>query len=408
MARKEKMSEERKALIKEFIKSNDLKSVADIENALKDLFKDTLQDMLNAELTNHLGYAKNEYTQDDSNYRNGYSSKQVHSSQGDITIQVPRDRQGSFDPIVVEKGQKDISNIEHKIIRMYARGMSNKDIHDQIEEIYGVQISPDMVTAITDKVMPEIHEWQRRQLAEQYAIVFVDATYFSVKENGVVVKKAVYIALGVTMEGEKEIMGFYIGESESAKYWAKVLNEFKNRGVKDILIMCADGLKGLKEAITGVYPNTEFQRCIVHLIRNTMKYVSYKDRKELAQDLKTIYKASTEEEAYKNLQELKEKWEPRKVSLENWESNWDNIQPFFKFGPETRRIMYTTNAIESLNNCYKKLNKGRRVFPTEQSLEKSLYLSTQIIVEKWTGRYANWGVTLSELKLYFPDRITLD
>ena len=210
------------------------------------------------------------------------------------------------------------------------------------------------------------------------------------------------------MEGEKEIMGFYIGESESAKYWAKVLNEFKNRGVKDILIMCADGLKGLKEAITGVYPNTEFQRCIVHLIRNTMKYVSYKDRKELAQDLKTIYKASTEEEAYKNLQELKEKWEPRKVSLENWESNWDNIQPFFKFGPETRRIMYTTNAIESLNNCYKKLNKGRRVFPTEQSLEKSLYLSTQIIVEKWTGRYANWGVTLSELKLYFPDRITLD
>ena len=309
--------------------------------------------------------------------------------------------------MVVEKGQKDISNIESKIIRMYARGMSNKDIHDQIEEIYGVKISPDMVTAITDKIIPEIQEWKQRQLNEQYAIVFVDATYSSVKENGIVVKKAVYIALGVTMDGEKEILGFYIGESESAKYWMSVLNEFKNRGLKDILIMCADGLKGLKEAINAVYPKTEFQRCIVHLIRNTMKYVSYKDRKELAADLKLIYTASSEKEAYKNLQELKEKWAPRKISLENWESNWENIQPFFKYGPQTRKIMYTTNAIESLNNCYKRLNKGRRVFPTVQALEKSMYLSTQMITEKWTSRYPNWGVTLSELNIYFPDRILI-
>ena len=291
---------------------------------------------------------------------------------------------------------------------MYARGMSNKDIHDQIEEIYGVKISPDMVTAITDKIIPEIQEWKQRQLNEQYAIVFVDATYFSVKENGVVVKKAVYIALGVTMEVEKEILGFYIGDSESAKYWMSVLNEFKNRGLKDILIMCADGLKGLKEAIAAVYPKTEFQRCIVHLIRNTLKYVSYKDRKELAQDLKLIYTASREDEAYSNLQELKEKWSKRKVSLENWENNWDNVQPFFKYGPQTRKIMYTTNAIESLNNCYKRLNKGRRVFPTVQALEKSMYLSTQMIIEKWTSRYANWGVTLAELNIYFPDRVIID
>lgn len=400
MAKKEKISDERRNLIKEFIASNELKTTEDVENALRNLFKDTLQEMLNAELTEHLGYEKNEYTDGKENYRNGYSNKIVHSSQGDINLNVPRDRNGSFDPIVVEKGQKDISNIEHKIIRMYARGMSNKDIHDQIEEIYGVKISPDMVTAITDKIIPEIQEWKQRQLNEQYAIVFVDATYFSVKENGIVVKKAVYIALGVTMEGEKEILGFYIGESESAKYWTSILNEIKNRGVKDILIMCSDGLKGLKEAIGTVYPKTEFQRCIVHMIRNTLKYVSYKDRKELASDLKLIYKASSEEEAYNNLQELKDKWSERKIYLENWENNWENIQPFFKYGPQTRKIMYTTNAIESLNNCYKKLNKNRRVFPTVQALEKSLYLSTQIITEKWTSRYQNWGITLSELKIF--------
>lgn len=407
MAKKEKISDERRNLIKEFIASNELKTTEDVENALRNLFKDTLQEMLNAELTEHLGYEKNEYTDGKENYRNGYSNKIVHSSQGDINLNVPRDRNGSFDPIVVEKGQKDISNIEHKIIRMYARGMSNKDIHDQIEEIYGVKISPDMVTAITDKIIPEIQEWKQRQLNEQYAIVFVDATYFSVKENGIVVKKAVYIAFGVTMEGEKEILGFYIGESESAKYWTSILNEIKNRGVKDILIMCSDGLKGLKEAIGTVYPKTEFQRCIVHMIRNTLKYVSYKDRKELASDLKLIYKASSEEEAYNNLQELKDKWSERKIYLENWENNWENIQPFFKYGPQTRKIMYTTNAIESLNNCYKKLNKNRRVFPTVQALEKSLYLSTQIITEKWTSRYQNWGITLSELKIYFPDRVLI-
>ena len=210
------------------------------------------------------------------------------------------------------------------------------------------------------------------------------------------------------MTGEKEILGFYIGDSESAKYWTSILNEIKNRGVKDILIMCADGLKGLKEAISAVYPTTEFQRCIVHMIRNTLQYVSYKDRKELAKDLKQIYQAPTEEIGYNNLIELQEKWTKRKVALDNWVNNWDNIQPFFKYGPETRKIMYITNAIESLNNCYKRLNKGRRVFPTQQALEKSMYLSPKIITEKWTSRYPNWGVTISELHTYFPDRVDIN
>lgn len=408
MAKKEKISEERKKLIQNFISSNDLKTTSDIQEAIKDLFKDTIQEMLNAELTEHLGYEKNEYTNDNENYRNGYSQKTVHSSEGDIILNVLRDRQGSFDPIVVEKGQKDISNIEQKIIKMYARGMSNQNIYEEMQELYGVKVTTDMITAITDKIIPEIREWQKRQLEEQYAIVFVDATYFSVKQEGIVVKKAVYIALGVTMSGEKEILGFYIGDSESAKYWTSILNEIKNRGVKDILILCSDGLKGLKEAIATVYPMTEFQRCIVHMIRNTLQYVSYKDRKELAKDLKQIYQAPTEEIAFNNLSELQDKWKSRRVSLDNWVDNWDNIQPFFKYGPETRKIMYTTNAIESLNNCYKKLNKGRRVFPTVQALEKSMYLSTKIITEKWTSRYPNWGVTISELHSFFPDRVTVD
>lgn len=316
MARKEKMSEERRKLIQSLIQDDNIKSANDVHDALKDLFKDVLQEMLNAELTEHLGYEKNEYTEDNENYRNGYSQKTVRSSEGDITLNIPRDRQGTFDPIVVEKGQKDISNIEQKIIRMYARGMSNQNIYEEMQELYGVKVSPDMVTAITDKIIPEIREWQKRQLEEQYAIVFVDATYFNVKQDGIVVKKAVYIALGVTMTGEKEILGFYIGDSESAKYWTSILNEIKNRGVKDILILCSDGLKGLKEAIGTVYPMTEFQRCIVHMIRNTLQYVSYKDRKELAQDLKQIYQAPTEEIGYNNLLELEEKWSKRKVSLD--------------------------------------------------------------------------------------------
>lgn len=408
MARKEKMSEERKKLIQSLIQDDNIKSANDVHDALKDLFKDALQEMLNAELTEHLGYEKNEYTDNNENYRNGYSQKTVHSSEGDITLDTPIDRQGTFDPIVVEKGQKDISNIEQKIIRMYARGMSNQNIYEEMQELYGVKITPDMVTLITDKIIPEIREWQKRQLEEQYAIVFVDATYFSVKQDGIVVKKAVYIALGVTMTGEKEVLGFYIGDSESAKYCTNILNEIKNRGVKDILIMCADGLKGLKEAIGTVYPMTEFQRCIVHMIRNTLQYVSYKDRKELANDLKQIYQAPNEEIGYNNLIELEDKWSKRRVSLDNWINNWDNIQPFFKYGPETRRIMYTTNAIESLNNCYKKLNKGRRVFPTIQALEKSMYLSTKTITEKWTSRYPNWGVTISELHSFFPDRVNIN
>ena len=406
MAKNEKISEERKNLIREFINQNNITTAKDIEEALKNMFKDTLQEMLEAEMTAQLGYDKYEYTDEaKQNYRNGYGTKNIHSSAGDFEIKVPRDRNGEFDPVIVEKGNNDISNIEQKIIRMYARGNSNKEIYEQMKELYGVHISPDMVTSITNKIIPKIKEWQNRPLESIYPIVFIDATYFNVKIEQAIVKRAVYIILGVNLNGEKEVLGFYISEVESAKQWANILNNLKNRGVKDILLLCADGLSGLKEAIGAIFPMVEFQRCIVHMIRNTVAYVSYKDRKELCSDLKKIYTAPDADAGYENLLELQEKWEPRKVSLDNWANNWDAIVPFFKFGPELRKIMYTTNAIESLNNSYKRINKGRRIFPSETSLEKSLYLATEIITERWTAKYQNWGVILRELRIHYGDRI---
>lgn len=406
MGRKERMSPERKEFIQQFLAQNDIKSAHDIEIALRDMMKETLQAMLESELTEQLGYDKYEYSNDEkTNYRNGYSKKTVHSTNGDIELNIPRDRNGEFEPIIVEKGSKDISNIEEKIIRMYARGISNREIYNQMQELYGVRISPDMVTAITDKVIPRIREWQKRPLDEVYPVVFVDATYFYVRDEGVVGKKAVYVILGINSEGYKDILGFYVGDSESAKYWLNILNELKSRGLKDILILCADGLKGLPEAISTAYPNTEFQRCIVHMIRNTMAYVSYKDRKELAADLKTIYKANTAEEGYSNLIELREKWIKRNINLDNWINNWDNVSTFFKYGPQLRKVIYTTNSIESLNNSYKRINKGRPTFPSVQSLEKSVYLATEIITEKWTQPYHNWGVIINELRIFFDGRI---
>lgn len=406
MGRKERISKERKEFIQQFIAENDIKSARDIEIALRDMMKETLQEMLENELTAQLGYSKYEYSDDEkTNYRNGYSKKTVHSSNGDIELNIPRDRNGEFEPIVVEKGSKDISNIEEKIIRMYARGISNREIYNQMQELYGVKISPDMVTAITNKIIPKIKEWQKRPLDEVYPVVFVDATYFYVRNEGTVGKKAVYVILGINSEGYKDILGFYVGESESAKYWLNILNELKSRGLKDILILCSDGLKGLSEAISTAYPNTEFQRCIVHMIRNTMAYVSYKDRKELATDLKTIYGANNAEVGYENLIELRDKWIKRNVNLDNWINNWDNVSTFFKYGPELRKIIYTTNSIESLNNSYKRINKGRPTFPSIQSLEKSVYLATEIITEKWTQPYRNWGVIINELRIYFENRI---
>jgi len=378
-----------------------------LQEALKDLLGDTIQNMLEAELDEHLGYEKYESTEEaKSNYRNGYTSKTLKSSVGQVEIDIPRDRNAEFEPKIVPKYKRDISEIENKIIAMYARGMSTREINEQIQEIYGFEVSAEMVSKITDKILPQIEEWQKRPLGEVYPIVFIDAIHFSVKNDGIVGKKAVYIVLAIDIEGQKDVIGIYVGENESSKFWLSVLKDLKNRGVKDILILCADALSGIKDAINAAFPNTEYQRCIVHQIRNTLKYVSDKDRKEFARDLKRIYTAPNEKAGYDQMLEVSEKWEKKyPAAMKSWKSNWDVICPFFKYSEELRKIMYTTNTIESLNSSYRRINKSRTVFPGDQSLLKSIYLATVKITSKWTMRYKNWGLILGQLQIMFEGRI---
>lgn len=407
MARKRIITPEKKELIRNLISEYNITSAKDLQEALKDLLGDTIQNMLEAELDEHLGYEKYESTEEaKSNYRNGYTSKTLKSSVGQVEIDIPRDRNAEFEPKIVPKYKRDISEIENKIIAMYARGMSTREINEQIQEIYGFEVSAEMVSKITDKILPEIEEWQKRPLGEVYPIVFIDAIHFSVKNDGIVGKKAVYIVLAIDIEGQKDVIGIYVGENESSKFWLSVLKDLKNRGVKDILILCADALSGIKDAINAAFPNTEYQRCIVHQIRNTLKYVSDKDRKEFARDLKRIYTAPNEKAGYDQMLEVSEKWEKKyPAAMKSWKSNWDVICPFFKYSEELRKIMYTTNTIESLNSSYRRINKSRTVFPGDQSLLKSIYLATVKITSKWTMRYKNWGLILGQLQIMFEGRI---
>lgn len=308
-------------------------------------------------------------------------------------INVPQDRDSEFEPQIVKKRQKDISEIEQKIINLYASGMSNKTIIEEIEDIYGFELSKSLISDITDKVIPKIEEWKNRPLDPIYPVIYIDAVHFSVKDSGIVKKRAAYIVLGINKDGVKEVLGMYIGDAESSKYWLSILNELKNRGLKDIIILYADGLSGIKESINAAFPNTESQRCIVHQVRNTLKYVSYKDKKEFASDLKSIYLSNNEEQARQNLDAVDEKWsEKYPNAMKSWYVNWDCITPIFKFSPQTRKVIYTTNAIESLNSQFKKLNRNRSVFSTKLSLEKALYLSIERISRKWTHPIRNWRV----------------
>ena len=352
------------------------------------------------------GYSKNERTNTE-NSRNGYyPERTVSTEMGDIPIKVPRDRNGQIDSDLVPKYSRIVNGFDEKIISMYALGLSDKDIQEQVKEIFGCNISTDMISDITDKIIPEIQEWQKRKLEKVYPIIFIDATHFHVRDNGQIVKKAAYVVLGIDEDGMKKVLTITIGENESAKYWMTVLNELKNRGVQDILVLCADGLTGLKEAISAIYPKTEYQRCIVHQIRNSLKYVPYTDKKELAHDLKTVYQASTQELAYTNLLELDEKWKTKYPgAIQSWIDNWDILSVFFKFSAEIRKIMYTTNAIESLNSTYKRINRNRNVFPTDMSLLKVLYLSTLKAEKKWSMRAKNWDICLSQFKIMYEGRI---
>ncbi len=405
MSKRRKLTEGKKNIIAGLLQEYDIQSAQDIEAALKDLLGGTIQSMLEAELDNHLGYDNYERSTN-TDYRNGTKPKVLRSSYGEIPIDVPQDRDGDFEPRIVQKRKKDISGIEQKIIAMYAKGLSTRQISEQIEDIYGFDISEGMVSDITDKLLPEIEEWQKRPLSDVYPIVFIDAVHFSVRDERVVKKLAAYVILGVNADGIKEVLGIYIGENESSKYWLGVLNELKNRGVKDILVLCADGLTGIKESIAASFPNTEYQRCIVHQIRNTLKFVADKDKKEFSKDLKSIYQATNEEIGYQNMIEVSEKWEKHYPnSMKSWQQNWDAIVPMFKFSADVRKVIYTTNAIESLNSTYRRLNRQRSVFPSDTALLKALYLATYEATKKWSKPLRNWGKVYGELSIMYEGRL---
>lgn len=405
MSKRRKLTEGKKNIIAGLLQEYDIQSAQDIEAALKDLLGGTIQSMLEAELDNHLGYDNYERSSN-TDYRNGTKPKILRSSYGEIPIDVPQDRDGDFEPRIVQKRKKDISGIEQKIIAMYAKGLSTRQISEQIEDIYGFDISEGMVSDITDKLLPEIEEWQKRPLSDVYPIVFIDAVHFSVRDERVVKKLAAYVILGVNADGIKEVLGIYIGENESSKYWLGVLNELKNRGVKDILVLCADGLTGIKESIAASFPNTEYQRCIVHQIRNTLKFVADKDKKEFSKDLKSIYQATNEEIGYQNMIEVSEKWEKHYPnSMKSWQQNWDAIVPMFKFSADVRKVIYTTNAIESLNSTYRRLNRQRSVFPSDTALLKALYLATYEATKKWSKPLRNWGKVYGELSIMYEGRL---
>lgn len=399
------MTEGKRNIIQQLLQEYDIQTAEDIQDALKDLLGGTIKEMMEAEMDDHLGYGKSERFDSD-DYRNGYKSKRINSSYGSMDIQVPQDRRSTFEPQVVKKRQKDISDIDQKIISMYAKGMTTRQISDTLEDIYGFEASEGFISDVTDKILPQIEDWQNRPLSEVYPVLYIDAIHYSVRDNGIIRKLAAYVILGINMDGKKEVLTIQIGDNESSKYWLSVLNDLKNRGVKDILIICADGLTGMKEAIATAYPQTEYQRCIVHQVRNTLKYVAEKDRKPFAADLKTIYHASSEEKALEALEKVTAKWtEKYPNSMKRWHENWDVITPIFKFSMEVRKVIYTTNAIESLNATYRKLNRQRSVFPSDTALLKALYLATFEATKKWSMPIRNWGQVYGELSIMYEGRL---
>lgn len=399
------MTEGKREIVRSLLAEYDIKDAHDIQEALKDLLGSTIKEMMEAEMEDHLGYEKSERSDND-DYRNGYKSKTVKSSIGEVELEVPQDRKSTFEPQVVKKGQKDISDIDHKIISMYAKGMTTRQISDTIEDIYGFDVSEGFISDVTDKILPQIEEWQNRPLDDVYPVIYIDAIHYSVRDNGVIVKKAAYVILGLTMDGRKEVLSLAIGENESAKFWLNALNELKNRGVQDIMIICADGLTGIKEAITAAFPKTDYQRCMVHMVRNTLKYVASKDMKAFAADLRTIYNASSEDEGQKARDRVVEKWSSKYPnSMKRWIENWDVVVPIFKFSKDVRKIIYTTNAIESLNSSYRKLNRQRSVFPSDQALLKALYLATFEATKKWTQPIHNWGQAYGEMCIMYEGRL---
>ncbi len=394
--------------IRSWLSENKFKDVAGIENAFVSEIKDVLQESLEEEMNSELGYTRYDWkNKATDNSRNGHSKKSVKSRFGKIDLKVPRDEKGEFEPVIIKKHERTISGeLEDLVVSLFARGMSNRDIEQQMLRVYGVEVSAEMVSRITDKILPLAKEWQSRVLSPLYPIIFLDGIVFNVRQDGVIVKKTAYVVFAINIEGRKEVLGIWIGEAESSKFWMTVLSDLKNRGVEDILIASVDGLSGFEDAIKAVYPRTEIQRCIVHQIRNSTRYVNYKDRKEFCDDMKEIYTAPNEEAGLLALDRFEEAWRGKYLyAIKSWRTNWGSLSTFFKYPPEIRRLVYTTNPIENFNRGIRKVTKTKSSFPTDDSLFKILYLIVMDTSEKWTMPIPNWGIILNQLTVYFKERI---
>jgi len=401
----EKMIEQLKA---DLSKAKTYEDLMGKDGAIKKLISKTLEQMLESELTDQLGYERySPAGKNNGNSRNGKTHKTLKNDNGEIEITVPRDRNGEFDPIIVKKYERTIGPIEDKIISMYAKGMTTRDIQSHIQELYGLDVSATLVSNITDKIVEVAIEWQNRPLEGIYPIVFFDAIHYKVKdESKKVISKAAYTCLGVELSGRKDLLGLWVGEAEGANFWLSVLTELKNRGVKDILIACIDGLRGFPEAITAVFPKTEIQLCVIHQIRNTLKYIASKDQKEFMKQLKGVYSAPTEEAALENLKELEEKWSKKyTLALKSWRTNWTNLSTFFKYPGEIRTVIYTTNAVETVHRQFRKVTKARSLFPNDDALKKMLYLAYRDLSKKWTMPIRNWAIVLSNFSINFQERL---
>jgi len=393
--------------LREMIQEYGIKDLKDVQEFVKMLTAETIQAALDAELDNELGYSKYDYkNKATDNSRNGYSSKTVQGSMGEVEINIPRDRKGEFEPELVKKYQTDISAIEDKVIYLYSQGVSTREIQKTMQEMYGINVDDSRVSKITDKILPMIREWQERPLQSVYAMVVLDAIHYSVREDGHVTKKAAYVVIGTDLDGMKEVLGIWLGASESSRYWLTVFNELKNRGVEDILIASVDGLTGFVEAINTAFPKTEVQRCIIHQIRSSTRYVSYKDLKEFIRDVKPIYRAPSEESGLAALEDLEKKWGAKyPMSVRSWRNNWNELSTFFKYSPLIRKLIYTTNAVENFHRQLRKVTKTKSAFVSEGALMKMLYLTTMRVIEKWTQPVPNWGLILGDLMIHFEDRI---
>jgi transposase-like protein len=383
-----------------------IKTESDLDDFRKMLTKVTVETALNVELDEHLGYEKHS-PKPSSNSRNGYTSKSIITDDGEVPIDVPRDRESSFEPKLVRKHQTRFQSMDDKILSLYAKGMTTREIVATFKEMYDADVSPTLISKVTDSVLEQVVEWQSRPLDGVYPIVYLDCIVVKIRQDKQVINKAVYLALGVNMEGQKELLGMWLSETEGAKFWLAVLTELQNRGVKDILIACVDGLKGFPDAINAAFPNTQIQLCIVHMVRNSVRYVPWKDYKAVAADLKKIYQSKTEDEALLALEQFSDKWDDKYPQISrSWTAHWNNLNTLFNYPEDIRRAIYTTNAIESLNSVIRKAIKKRKLFPTDESARKVIFLAIQDASKRWTMPIRNWRQALNRFMIMFEDRLT--